>query len=75
MLSVLPHQGRREGERAAAGVREGEKGRSRRRKQIEEKGKRRTEGEEDKGEEEREGGRYSIIRLPALFSMLEYRST
>ena len=50
-----------------------EKGRWRRRKLIEEKEKRK--GEEDKGEEEREGGRYSIIRLHALCSILEYRST
>ena len=52
MPFVLPHQGRREGERVAAGVREEEKGRWRRRKQIEEKGKRR-----------RREGVYLIIRL------------
>ena len=61
MPFVLPHRGRREGERAAAGVREGEKG-----------GKEKK-GEEDKREEER--GVYSIIRLHAVYSMLEYRST
>ena len=70
MPFVLPHQGRREGERAAAEVREGEKGRWRRRKQIEEKGRRRGGGEVRRGE-----GVYLIIRLPALYSMLEYRST
>ena len=53
MPSVLPHWGRREGERAAAGVREGEKGRWRRRKQKEEKGGRMRGGQEA-GERRRE---------------------
>ena len=48
MLSVLPHQGRREGERAAAG---GKKGRWRRGKQKEEKGRRtRSKREKRRGE-------------------------
>ena len=51
MPSVLPHRGRREGERAAAGVREGRKGDGGGGNRIRRKEK--GEGEEDKGEEER----------------------
>ena len=64
MPSVLPHQGRREGERAAAGVREGEKGRWRRRKQIEEKGKRRRRGGQGR---RREGGVFNYLTACSIF--------
>ena len=59
MPFVLPHQGRKEGERAAAGVREGEKGRWREREE-------RRGGQERRGE----GG---VFNYQTAYSMLEYR--
>ena len=66
MPFVLPHRGRREGERVAAGEREGEKGRWREREERKEK-ERRTR-------EKKRGGAFNY-QTAALYSMLEERST